>query len=174
MTVRAVRRAALPPVAILAAALLAGCGSGAATAEERDEALPQLPAEEVTVQLVTVPGLGQVLADEEGYVLYMFPPDAARRVSCTGPCAGSWPPLAIEDGATPAAGDGVAPELLGTLPDPNTGGQVVTYGEHPLYLYAGDVDPGTANGQALFLNGGPWYVLDADGRPLTIDLRAAR
>jgi predicted lipoprotein with Yx(FWY)xxD motif len=167
--VRAIRRIVLPPVIVVAAALLAGCGSADPAAEERDLALPQVPADEVTVELVAVPGLGEVLADEEGYVLYMFPPDAARLVSCTGPCAGSWPPLAIEDDAAPTAGDGVLQELLGTLPDPNTGGQVVTYAGHPLYLYAGDVDPGMATGQALFLNGGPWYVLDADGRPLTVD-----
>lgn len=162
-----VRPAVWPVRLFLAAALVAGCGSGGVVTDERDEVLPQAAAEEVTVELATVPGLGEVLTDEEGYVLYMFPPDAARLVTCTGPCAGSWPPLAIEDDAEPTAGRGVDPELLGTLPDPNTGGQVVTYGGHPLYLYASDVDPGTANGQALFLNGGPWYVLDADGRPLT-------
>ena len=162
-----IRPPARPALVFATAALLSGCGSEDAATNERDDLLPQVAAEEVTVELVTVPGLGEVLADEDGYVLYMFPPDAARLVSCTGPCAGSWPPLAIQDDVEPTAGPGVDQALLGTLPDPNTGGQVVTYGGHPLYLYAGDVDPGTATGQALFLNGGPWYVLDANGRPLT-------
>lgn len=171
---RPVRPAVRTALVILAAALPSGCGSGDTATDERDVVLPQVAAEEVTVELVTVPGLGEVLADEEGYVLYMFPPDAARLVTCTGPCAGSWPPLAIEDDAEPTAGQGVDPELLGTLPDPNTGGQVVTYGGHPLYFYASDVDPATAHGQALFLNGGPWYVLDADGRPLTAQPEGSR
>jgi predicted lipoprotein with Yx(FWY)xxD motif len=99
----------------------------------------------------------------------MFPPDAGGRVSCTGACAGTWPPLAIKDGARPSARPGVNPQLLGSLPDPNTGGRIITYSGYPLYRYAGDVDGGTANGQALFLNGGPWYVLDANGQPITTD-----
>lgn len=123
----------------------------------------------MTVRLVAVAGLGPVLADGSGHALYMFPPDAGGRVSCTGPCAGTWPPLAITAGATPTAGAGVDGHLLGALVDPNTGGRVVTYAGYPLYRYAGDVDAGTADGQALFLNGGPWYVLDADGQPITAD-----
>jgi hypothetical protein len=31
----------------------------------------------------------------------------------------------------------------------------------------GDLTPETANGQALFLNGGPWYALTAAGQPVT-------
>jgi predicted lipoprotein with Yx(FWY)xxD motif len=147
---------------------LAGCGSGTHAAAG-DPALPQGPAATATVMLVSVPGLGKVLADGSRHVLYMFPPDAGGRVSCTGACAGTWPPLAIKDGPRPAARAGVNPQLLGTLPDPNTGGRAVTYGGYPLYRYAGDVDGGTANGQALFLNGGPWYALDANGQPITAD-----
>lgn len=152
---------------------LGACSPGTQTAAH-DPALPQAPAPTATVTLTTAPGLGPVLADRSKHALYMFPPDAGGRVSCTGPCAGTWPPLAVKDGAKPAAGTGVNPQLLGELPDPNTGGQVVTYAGYPLYRYAGDLDAGTANGQALFLNGGPWYVLDPDGQPVTTDPNAAR
>jgi predicted lipoprotein with Yx(FWY)xxD motif len=148
--------------------LLAGCGAGSPTAAG-DLAWPQAPAATATVRLIPVSGLGQVLADGAGHALYMFPPDAGGRVSCTGACAGSWPPLAVKAGARPKAATGVNGHLLGTLDDPNTGGRVVTYGGYPLYRYAGDIHGGTANGQALFLNGGPWYVLDPDGQPVTAD-----
>ncbi|MDK3256336.1 COG4315 family predicted lipoprotein [Blastococcus capsensis] len=158
-------------VLLLGAVLAAGC-SGEDAGPAGDPVLPQDAAPAAEVGLVDVAGLGPVLADGEGFVLYMFPPDARAQVTCTGPCAGSWPPLAVADGVTPTAGDEVDPGLLGTLPDPNTGGQVVTYGGYPLYRYAGDVDPGTAYGQALLLNGAPWYVLGAAGQPLTTDPEA--
>ena len=161
--------AALP--ALLTGAVVAGCGGGGSSTG--DPVLPQTAADRVAVDLVTVTGLGPVLADGDGHVLYMFPPDAGGRVACTGACAGVWPPLAVTADARTTAGQGVNEKLLGTLPDPNTGGQVITYAGYPLYRYTGDVDSGTANGQALFNNGGPWYVLDADGEPITIDPEAA-
>ena len=53
------------------------------------------------------------------------------------------------DGRRPRAGAGVTASKLGTLPDPNTGGRVVTYNGYPLYRYAGDLAAGQARGQAL-------------------------
>jgi predicted lipoprotein with Yx(FWY)xxD motif len=152
---------------------LAGCGAGG-TATSGDPALPQAPAATAAIRLIAVPGLGEVLADGTGHALYMFPPDAGGRVTCTGPCAGTWPPLAVEGRKDVRTTARVNPRLVGTLPDPNTGGQIVTYAGYPLYRYAGDVDGGTANGQALFANGGPWYVLTSDGQPVTTDPAAAR
>ena len=32
-----------------------------------------------------------------------------------------------------------------------------------------DVDPGTANGQGLTLNGGPWYVMRPSGQPVVLN-----
>lgn len=147
---------------VLPVLLLAACGATPAPAG--DPALPQRPAGSVTVTTAAVAGLGRVLTDGSGNVLYMFPPDARRTVSCTGACAGTWPPLAA---ASSRAGGGVAAAKLGSLPDPNTGGRVITYNRYPLYRYAGDVRPGQARGQALNLNGGPWYVLNPAGAPLT-------
>ena len=45
----------------------------------------------------------------------------------------------------------------------------MTYDGWPLYRYAGDVDPGTANGQGLTLNGGPWYVMRPSGQPVVLN-----
>ena len=49
----------------------------------------------VTVSTGTVSGLGTVLVTNKGYALYVFPPDRASRVSCTGDCADGWPPLVV-------------------------------------------------------------------------------
>ena len=43
---------------------------------------------------------------------------------------------------------------------------MVTYNGWPLYTYTGDVEAGQATGQAIDLNGGPWYVLRPSGAPL--------
>ncbi|MEO6955943.1 MAG: hypothetical protein ABI137_04295 [Antricoccus sp.] len=124
----------------------------------------------VTITIITVAGLGQVIADGNGHVLYMFPVDAGGKVRCIGPCAGTWPPLVISKDGRARAGPGVNRSEISTTTDPNTGAQVVTFGAFPLYRYAGDVHPGTANGQALFLNGGPWYVMSPTGNPITTAL----
>jgi predicted lipoprotein with Yx(FWY)xxD motif len=142
---------------------IAGAASGCASAGTGNAASPA--GKHVTVKTAKIAGLGAVLVTADGDTLYMFPPDKHRRVTCTGACAGTWPPLRLSAGATPAAGVGVKAQLLGSLPDPG-GGRVVTYHGWPLYTYVGDIEPGEANGQALNLNGAPWYVLRPDGSPL--------
>jgi predicted lipoprotein with Yx(FWY)xxD motif len=156
--------------AVVLAAALTGCGAGSGSG---DRLLAQSTPATVSVRVGTVPGLGRVLTDAQGHALYMFPPDAGSRVSCTGPCAGTWPPLAMT-GTHPTAGQGVDRTLLATRPDPNTGGHLVTYANYALYRYAGDTTAGTANGQGLFLNGGPWYVLTPAGNPVTSDPGVSR
>ena len=44
----------------------------------------------------------------------------------------------------------------------------------PLYRYAGDLRPGTANGQGIDNSGGPWYVVSPAGHPVTTAPAAAR
>jgi predicted lipoprotein with Yx(FWY)xxD motif len=111
-----------------------------------------------------VSGVGKVLVSSQGDTLYMFEPDNRRTVTCTGTCAGTWPPLMFPSGATLAAGPGVKASLLGSDPDP-AGGHVVTYNGWPLYTYSGDIGPGQATGQGIDLNGGVWYVLSPSGQP---------
>jgi predicted lipoprotein with Yx(FWY)xxD motif len=154
---------------LAAGVLLAACTSSGSATPGGDALLMQRVPAHVTVTTTRVPQLGSVLTDSAGQVLYMFPPDAGSRVSCVGACAGTWPPLAVADGATPAAAGGVNAQDLSTLADPNTGARIVTYFGYPLYRYAGDVRPDQANGQALFNYGGPWYAVSADGQPVTID-----
>ena len=99
-----------------------------------------------------------MLVTNKGYALYVFPPDRASRVSCTGDCADGWPPLVVPAGDSVAAGDGVRADLLGTMPA-HGGTRVVTYHGWPLYTYLGDSDPGHAAGQGKYDDGGYWYVM---------------
>lgn len=151
---------------VLAALMLGGCGRSDDSGPH--DTLLHIPVPpSVTVRATNVAGLGKILVGTHGKTLYMFPPDAGGRVTCTGACAGTWPPLVIANGNNSAAAAGVNPLDLGTLPDPNTGASIVTYGGYPLYRYAGDLTAGVANGQGLFLNGGPWYALNPDMQPVT-------
>lgn len=116
----------------------------------------------VTVELNTIDTYGDALTTNQGYPLYMFPPDQQSTVACTGECAGTWPPLYLPEGATVAAGPGVDASLLGTITAPD--GQIVaTYDGWPLYLYLGDISPLVATGQGQYLDGGYWYLIRADG-----------
>jgi predicted lipoprotein with Yx(FWY)xxD motif len=117
----------------------------------------------ITVDQAEVGDLGRVLVTNKGFALYMFPPDAAREVSCTGGCARSWPPLRLRTGQTVIAGPGVRAELLATLPNPG-GDRIVTYNGWPLYTYLGDADPGHATGQGEYDDGGDWYTMHPSGQ----------
>ncbi|MFL4910454.1 hypothetical protein ACJ6WF_46930 [Streptomyces sp. MMS24-I2-30] len=137
-------------------ATLVGCtGHDSAKADARASAIAVLDTKD----------LGNILVDGKGSVLYIFEPDNASTVSCTFGCETIWPPLMAVDGASPAAGAGVDGSQLGTLPKPPSG-YVVTYHGWPLYRYAADTTPGEHSGQDVFLNGGNWYVMKPDGKPL--------
>jgi predicted lipoprotein with Yx(FWY)xxD motif len=106
-----------------------------------------------------------VLVNGAGRTLYVFKPDNAKKVTCTGQCAAVWPPAKLTGGKPAASGD-VKASLLSSDPNPS-GGQVVTYNGWPLYTYVTDTGAGSARGQALNLNGGLWYVIGPDGNPIT-------
>ena len=155
----AMRRLLVLALASLAILPASGCASAATGGTASGSGKP------VKVEASTVPGVGKVLVTSAGYTLYMFAPDNHRAVTCTGACAGTWPPLMLPDGAALLAGTGVKQSLLGSVPDPE-GGRVVAYDGWPLYGYTGDVGPGQATGQNIDLNGGEWYVMRVSGQPL--------
>jgi predicted lipoprotein with Yx(FWY)xxD motif len=127
-------------------------------------ALQHGPVDEVKV--VTVNGLGPVLADGQGITLYMYATDRQGGPSrCYQICAVQWPPLLLVGTSRPIAGPGIRAPLLGTAPRTD-GTTQVTYNGWPLYLWPPDRVPGKATGQALTNAGGRWYVLDPDGKPV--------
>lgn len=157
--------AAIGAVAIVAA----GCGSSnksttsapAATTPSATTAAPSTTSGGTTVSTASVDGLGPVLVNAQGKVLYTFAPDNAKKVTCVGACAAVWPPLKLS-GSKPAGSGSVKASLLGSDPNPS-GGSVVTYAGWPLYTYVADTGPGRASGQAINLNGGLWYVISPSG-----------
>jgi len=150
---------------VSAAAILFASGCGGSSSSSAVTGAAAAGGGTVTVMARSLPGVGTVLVDSQGYALYVFAPDDHRAMMCTGTCLGSWPPLMLPSGARIAAGPGVKLMLLGSDPDP-AGGRVVTYDGWPLYTYAGDVQPGQATGQDIDLNDGVWYVIRPSGQPL--------
>ena len=148
--------------ALVMVALLA-CGCAASTAAGTGSG--QRAGPKVVVAARPLHGAGMVLVTARGYALYMFEPDGRKMVTCTGACAGTWPPLRLPAGGTLIAGRGVDASLLASDPDP-AGGRVITYAGWPLYTYSGDIQPGQVTGQAIDLNGGEWYLMRPSGRPL--------
>ena len=142
-------------VTALAAAAAAMATSSARTVHKRTKP--------VRISTRTLPKLGTVLVDSKGLTLYMFVPDKRKKVTCKDTCAAIWPPVRLPKGAKLVASGKAKSQLLGSDPNP-AGGRVVTYNRWPLYTYVADTAPGQANGQALNLNGGLWYVLAPSGK----------
>ncbi len=159
------------------ALLLAGCGGGSgssAPAEATSAATTGAPEAQTPangeaeasgnayVSLASSPGLGLILVDSEGRVLYSFDGDGGGASSCYGACAKAWPPLLTE--GPPQPSNGAAPGRLGTAARKD-GATQVTYGGLPLYTYAGDKKPGEANGNGSTAFGATWHALKGNGQP---------
>lgn len=106
---------------------------------------------------------GKVLANRQGYSLYMFKKDKQRgKSTCYGQCAKVWPPLLTSGKPVAIKGSGVNPKLLGTTKR-SDGKLEVTYNGWPLYLYVPDRKPGDSNGEGANQFGAPWYLLNTAG-----------
>ena len=92
--------------------------------------------------------------------IYVFERDGRNRSRCYGACAAAWPP--VYTSGTPVAGNGVRRSLLGVTRR-RDGRRQVTYRGRPLYYYAHE-DSGEVRCHNVFLNGGNWWVIGADGR----------
>ncbi len=145
----------------LSALLLAGSGCDGSSSGATSS---RTPAEGATVAISSrnLPGLGAVLVDGRGQTLYIFEPDHARSVTCTGECASVWPPRATHDGAMEVVRGAVRSALLGSDPNPG-GGHVVTYDGWPLYTYIADATPGSFSGEGVHSSGGVWWVISPSG-----------
>ena len=182
-----VRNGVLIVAALALPTLLSACGSSAPSASSTTTKAPTTAAPSTTatsalptsttapgtpiplyeVRTGTVPGLGKVLVDGQGFTLYIFEPDKqSGKSTCYGNCAQGWPPLLLPSGVTaPVSGPGVDPSLLGTTARTD-GTTEVTYNRWPLYLWVNDSSPGQATGQGLDNLGGLWYVIAPDGQPV--------
>jgi predicted lipoprotein with Yx(FWY)xxD motif len=105
-------------------------------------------------------GLGRVLVDGRGRTLYLFEKDRGGKSSCSGQCAGFWPPLIVS--GKPRAASGVRASLLGTTKR-RDGRVQVTYDHHPLYTFVKDTRKGQTHGEELEVFGGEWYAVSSAG-----------
>lgn len=86
------------------------------------------------------------LTNAQGLTLYYDVSDTNTTSSCTGGCAGTWPPL-LATGSTTPTSDTALPGTLSVVSSGN--GTQVQYDGHFLYTYSGDTAPGQTNGKGL-------------------------
>jgi predicted lipoprotein with Yx(FWY)xxD motif len=103
---------------------------------------------------------GTILFDTRKQAIYIFENDAKNKSNCYGQCAKDWPPVYTK--GKPRARGAVKQSLLGTTKR-RDGRLQVTYRGQPLYYYV-DEGPGEVKCHNVFLNGGLWWVLGADGK----------
>lgn len=105
-----------------------------------------------------LPGFGPALTDQNGLALYLFTLDNTNpsEPTCTGDCAGMWPPVLATDDLRLT---GVDTALVDTVTRPD-GTEQVTVDGSPVYRFTGDTAPGQHNGQGY---GGTWFVIEPDG-----------
>jgi predicted lipoprotein with Yx(FWY)xxD motif len=132
-----------------------------ATAPPGSDDAPELSAKQVTDKLTgsAVKKMGQVIENEDGFVLYRFDADKNNpaKATCDGDCAKVWPPALTNDGKPKLKG--VDAKLVGTVTR-SDGTKQLTVKGWPLYRYIGDVKPGSWKGQNV---AGKWFVIKPDG-----------
>ncbi|HEU4421969.1 MAG TPA: hypothetical protein VFR67_05440 [Pilimelia sp.] len=131
-----------------------------ATPEPTQEPAPKKANVELTTELNAkkLPRMGEVVTDENGFILYRFDKDTAKppKTNCEGKCAKVWPP-AFTDGNTTV--DGVDENLVGAVTRKD-GTRQLTIDGWPVYRYIGDQKAGQWTGQGV---GGTWFVISPDG-----------
>jgi predicted lipoprotein with Yx(FWY)xxD motif len=145
--------------ALATAVLLAACGSSSSnssSAANSGSGSSQSAASgsAVVVKTANNAKLGTVLVDGKGMTLYRLSGEHGGKLICTTTgCLKLWHPL-VASGATMPSG-GVA--SLGVIK--RAGGvEQVAYKGEPLYTFAQDTGPGTANGQG-FKDVGTWNAV---------------
>ena len=142
---------------LLSALTIAACGGSTTASTTQPTTAKGRPA---TLGVERDAALGNILVNVDGRTLYLFQKDSGNHSSCSGACAGGWPPLRAS--AKPVVGTGASASLLGATAR-SDGTSQVTYNGHPLYRFAGDTKPGDTNGQGQTAFGGGWFALSPAG-----------
>ena len=102
-----------------------------------------------------------ILVDVKGMSLYYLTSDKATSSSCTGGCAGAWPPLL---GAVAPKAPASMTGKLAVVKTAN--GSQVSYNGHLLYRFGDDAKPGDVQGDGLKgPQNGMWHVATPDLKP---------
>ena len=159
-----------------AALLVAACSSAASTGSAAAPASPASPAGGAStpsagastsggtvIETASSPA-GTILTNGSGQAVYLWAKDTGDMSTCTGACAGAWPPVTTTGTAT-ASGSAKASDV-GTITR-SDGTKQVTYDGHPLYYFSGDSGPGTATGQGSDGFGAKWWLVAPTGSDVT-------
>ena len=167
----------ISPLVLLAAAVVAGCGSSSKTTSAAVTSTPTATSS-VTASATSTssaPGatavvlttkhdrkLGTILAaGHKKMTVYLFEADRGPASHCNGPCAAAWPPVT----GTATASGGAKSSDIGTIKRAD-GSTQVTYKGHPLYFFVKDGDSGDAYGEGVHGFGANWYVLAPSGKKI--------
>ncbi|MCW2905482.1 MAG: hypothetical protein JWL68_271 [Actinomycetia bacterium] len=107
---------------------------------------------------------GAFLTNSSGRAVYLWAADGMNKSTCSGACAGAWPPVTTKGHVTAANGAKAAD--LGTITR-SDGSKQVTYLGHPLYYFAGDSGSGQTNGQGSNSFGAKWWLIAPAGTKIT-------
>ncbi|ANZ39939.1 hypothetical protein BBK82_31750 [Lentzea guizhouensis] len=119
-----------------------------------------LPGDIATLQVAESPEVGPVVADGQGYTLYLTTEDSTTppKPTCLEPeCTLTWPPLLARGGQFEATG--VDRSLLGTVKRPD-GLEQVTIAGHPVHRFVDDEQAGDATGHGT---DGTWFAISPKG-----------
>lgn len=150
----------------LLALLLAALGPTPAGGAPASTAEPSKTSFKRAKLRVVKTNLGKVVTDNAGYAQYIFSRDRPKRKRssrCYGQCARDWPPLLTV--RKPKARGAAKQRLIGTTKR-RDGTKQVTYRGRPLYYYAHEPRPAFVGCHDVFLNGGDWYAIRANGKRL--------
>jgi predicted lipoprotein with Yx(FWY)xxD motif len=157
-------------LAAIAALALAACSSGTdgppAVGEAQSPAVNDDGAttpEPDTANISLAIGdsdLGPIVTDGDGFTIYQYDADTqgSGESACSGSCLDNWPPVPGSEAPNIAGISGEVGTITGTNGNPQ-----LTLNGWPLYYFAGDVNPGDINGEAV---GGVWWVLSPAGEPI--------
>ena len=138
---------------------LAACGGNSSSSGSTGSAATSTGGVASTVSTKSISGVGTVLVDAKGDVLYTNNQDTASKIACTASCQSIWQALMAPSGGQPTSSDSAVQAKLGVA-----NGQV-TYGGKPLYTFVQD-SPGQATGNgAMDSFGGTSFTWTAATAP---------
>jgi predicted lipoprotein with Yx(FWY)xxD motif len=120
-----------------------------------------LPLDTANLQVVQVPGVGEVVSDDDGFILYRYDKDTAQppKSNCVETeCVLLWSPVLAASGNVNVKG--IDKSLIGTV-ERGKGLKQVTLGGWPLYRYTDDEEVGSATGNGV---DGLWFAIKPDGQ----------
>ena len=159
-------------VPVAAGLLAAACGSaaGSTTSGSAAAGTPASGPATATVIESHAGSAGSFLTNASGRAVYLWAADSMNKSTCSGACAGAWPPVTTTGKVT--AADGAKTADLGTITR-SDGSKQVTYDGQPLYYFAGDSGAGQTNGQGSDSFGAKWWLVAPAGTKITVADAAA-